>query len=261
MHLPAEDLIYIVSIASLIFLIAPCFLVLYVSFNNQKKKYAEEKMILRKAFEREISRVNIEVREQTMQAIGADLHDNIGQLLGLTALTLRSVELNNPLKAKEKINTVDQLISRSIFELRQVGKVIQGEQLVKNGIAKAIKHELFWIEKSGSFSVDLVCTEPINEYNSGKDLILFRLFQEILNNIIKHSEASHITVQLGYKNALLTLSVKDDGVGFSEVDPPDNKGMGLLNMERRAAIIGAQLSVNTGSGKGTEISVTVPYPL
>lgn len=262
MQIPAEDLIYLVSLASLIFLIAPLFLVLYVmSYNSRKKKDAEERMLLRKTFETELVRANMEVREQTMQSIGTELHDNIGQLLGLTSLTLRSVEIANPDKAKEKIEIVDGLISRSIAELRQLGKVIQGDQLLKNGIAKAIEYELDFMKSSGLFSISFINTADISDHSADKDLILFRLLQETLNNIIKHSLASGIVVNLMCENGILILSVRDNGVGFSsEKTVNGNTGMGLLNMQRRAAIIGAVVSVRSAPGEGTEVLITIPYP-
>jgi two-component system NarL family sensor kinase len=261
MQIPAKDLIYIISLSSLIFLIAPFFLVLFVfSYNKRKKENAQERLILQKTFESEMLKANMEVREQTMQTIGADLHDNIGQLLGLTSLTLRSVEMSNPVRAKEKINTVEELISKSISELRQLGKVIQGGELMKNGIAKAIEYELCWLEKSGTFSIDFINRTNIHEHNPDKDLILFRLLQEVLNNIIKHSGATHIMVSLQYENQVLTLTAKDNGVGFCKDVETEGNGMGLHNIQVRAALIGASVSMNTAPGEGTEVVITLPYP-
>src|ERR1700735_3414319 len=104
-----------------IFLIAPTFIVLYIFvYNRRKKKHIEEKAQL----EAEIIKTQYEVREQTMQTIGADLHDNIGQLLSLTSLTLNSIELDRPEKAELKINASIDLVLRSIKEMRLLGKLL-----------------------------------------------------------------------------------------------------------------------------------------
>lgn len=81
MQIPAETLILAITLGTLIFLIAPAFLLLYVnSYNDRKKRHAEERLRMQKSFEAEMLRAGMEMREQTMQTIGADLHDNVGQL-------------------------------------------------------------------------------------------------------------------------------------------------------------------------------------
>lgn len=261
MQIPAETLILIITIGSLIFLIAPAFLLLYVnSYNDRKKRDAEERLRMQKTFEAEMLRASIEVREQTMQTIGADLHDNVGQLLGLTALTLRSVDINNTEKASEKISTVDGLISKSIAELRQLGKVIEGDQLVSNGIVAAIEYEVAWLKNSGAFAVHFFNETGLSERNGDKDLILFRLLQEVLNNIVRHAKASVITIMLRSAGHQLELLVRDNGIGFNGETAGTGLGMGLQNMKKRAGVIGGELSVAAEPGHGTEVNITIPYP-
>ena len=100
-------------------------------------------------FDTELIKTQMEIREQTMQTIGADLHDNIGQLLSLTSLTLSSVGLDDKDKAREKIDAALDLTLKSIKEMRLLGKLRHGEQLIGLGLAEAIRQEINWIEKSG----------------------------------------------------------------------------------------------------------------
>src|ERR1700712_2438107 len=105
-----DDIKKIILILTLIFLIAPTFIVMFVIiYNQRKKRHIEEKELMKFTFEAELVKTQLEVQEQTMQTIGADLHDNIGQLLSLTSLTLNSIEVENQDKARQKIDAVIDL--------------------------------------------------------------------------------------------------------------------------------------------------------
>ena len=188
----------LILVATLIFLLAPLSIILYILvYNRRKIKHIEEKAQMKMTFDAEIVKTQLEVQEQTMQNIGADLHDNIGQLLSLSSLTLNSIELDDPEKARQKIDASIDLTGRSIKEMRLLGKLLQGDQLLGVGLSEAICHEINWVEKSGKYQVNYVRegeTPPIT--NLDKELILFRILQEVMNNIIKHSFATRINIKL-----------------------------------------------------------------
>jgi signal transduction histidine kinase len=213
-------------------------------------------------FQKELLKSQIEVQEQTMQTIGADLHDNIGQLLSLTSFTLKSINEDNIDSAIPKIGTVTQLIGRSIKELRLLGKLLHGEQLVNNGLNNAIAHEISWIEKSEKFKVNYQLTGEATAGNSAdKDLIIFRIIQEILNNIIKHSEADTINLSLCYEPLTLGLVVSDNGTGFDLQEIILSKdGMGLANINRRVSLLNGKAEIDSSIGNGTIIKIQIPYP-
>jgi len=221
----------------------------------------EEKAGMKLAFEAEIAKTQLEVQEQTMQTIGADLHDNIGQLLSLTSLTLNSVEVEHPKKAKEKVDAAIDLTLRSIKEMRLLGKLLQGDQLVVLGLPEAIRYEIAWMERSGKYKVTfLEDGDAPAAANHDKDLILFRILQEILNNIIKHAAATRIQIKLNFESPGLQLEVKDNGKGFTAESKDGQLGMGLNNIHKRAAIIGAEVSIASRPGKGTRVAIAVSYP-
>jgi two-component system NarL family sensor kinase len=258
-----KDITSLILITTLIFLIAPAFLLLYVFiYNSRKKKHIEEKAQMKLAFDNEIIKTQLEVQEQTMQTIGADLHDNIGQLLSLTSLTLNSVKLDDDVKARQKISSAIDLTSKSIKELRQLGKLLQGDQLIVMGLSEAVKQEINWIEKAGNYQVTYIQENELPAAcNSQKDLILFRILQEIFNNIIKHSKATQIIIKLGYRDLLVELQVTDNGAGFNEDEVTlGNKGSGLFNIQKRAQIVGGEVIISSKTGGGTFIDVYIPYP-
>lgn len=257
-----EKLKALIITATAIFMIAPIFILLYILlYNRRKKKYAEEKQQMQLTFEDEILRTQMEIQEQTMQTIGADLHDNIGQLLSLTALTLESIELNETEKARGKIISAIRLTTVSIEELRRLGKLIQGERLTALGLKEAIEQEISWLETSGRFKVTFHFNETLRgRGNNDTDLILFRIFQEIVSNIIKHAGAGSINIDCGDDNGQLILRVTDNGCGFDTDNlNKNNNGLGIFNIRKRVSILGGEVNIVSAKSRGTSTEIHIPY--
>lgn len=204
----------------------------------------------------------VEVQDQTMQSIATELHDNVGQLLSLTTLTLNSVNLSDEVKAQKKIENSLQLVNKSIKELRELAKLLHGEQLVENGLGHAIDQEISWLSKSGAYELQVNNTLSESDYTSpDKDLIILRLFQEIINNIIKHAQATDIHIDAQLKTGTLSLTVQENGVGFNPDEIKARKsGMGLNSIYKRIEMINGKLILNSAPGEGTSISIEIPYP-
>lgn len=260
MQISSKELIFLITLTTVIFLIAPLFLIIYVSLYNKKKaKHLEEKEVLRKTFELELLKSQIEVQEHLMETISSDLHDNIGQLLSLTSITLSSVKEENT--EQEKINTARELTLRAIKELRQLSKMMDGQELIKKNLGHAIAYELEWLKRGAAFEVSFTdLMTRTNPENASKELIVFRLFQEILSNIIRHAEANAITIILDQTEEFISLTVKDNGKGFLlEEKLHAGEGLGLSNLKKRAAMMDGTFTINSAPGAGTEIRVQIPY--
>lgn len=228
-------------------------------YNKKKAKHLEEKEALQKNFELELLKSQVEVQEQLMQNIASNLHDNIGQLLSLTSVTLSSISMENPQPGK--IETASDLTTRAIQELRQLSKMMNGQELIKKHLGHAISYELDWLSKGTEYKVQFTDnTSNANPDYADKELILFRLFQEILSNIIRHAQATEIIIILDQKPGLLSLNVKDNGKGFVlEEKMKDGGGMGLFNISKRAKMMNGTFHIESSPDAGTEISVSIPY--
>ncbi|MCJ8210443.1 ATP-binding protein [Mucilaginibacter sp. RS28] len=256
------DIRSLVLIATAIFLIAPVFLLAYVLFyNSRKKKHIEEKAQMKQAFETELIKAQAEVQEQTLQTIGADLHDNIGQLLSLISLNLNSIELTEDIaKAQKKIEASASLTLESIKELRLLGKLLHGDQLVINGLAASIEQLVLWISKADRFKVEYHVHGEAEEKNTAKDLIIFRIVQETVNNIVKHADASEIVIELTFLTDMVAVKISDNGVGFDVNSiTANNKGMGLHNIYKRAMMAGGRAEIRSVPGSGSYVNIFVPY--
>lgn len=261
MQISSKDFVFLIGLASVIFLIAPVSLIIYVAmYNNRKKRHEQETAWLKTSFENELLKSQMEVQEQTMQTLAGHLHDNIGQLLSLTVVTLSAIKPDDPLKLREKVDSASQLAKRAIKELRQLSRLIYGQELIRMGLAKAICFELDYLKTADLHAISFNSNYELpDERKSDKEIILFRIFQEILNNAVRHAEASAIDVVLQQDEQTLVMQIKDNGKGFVEEDViKDKKGMGLFNIRKRVALIGGEVSI--AAQNGTEIKIVIPYP-
>jgi len=255
-----QEIATIIALSTLVFLLAPAFLLVYISsYNRRKKHHITEKQTLQKEHESDLLKTQLEVQEQTMKTIAAELHDNIGQLLSLTSLTLGSITVSDEKTAK-KLDDSQQLVRRSIKELRQLANLLHGEKILETGLINAIIYEAEWLKKSGNYVVnfDNNIKEDPGQSNE-KDLILFRLLQEVINNIIKHSSATKISIILDHFEDNLLLSISDNGIGFV-LDEVKKNGMGLANLFRRTKLLQGEIEILSAIDKGTTVAIKVPYP-
>jgi signal transduction histidine kinase len=263
MPVPTNHIITQVIIITLIFLLVAAFLILYVLlYNKRKKKHNEEKERLRIEFEKELIKTQMEVQEQTLQTIASDIHDNIGQLLSLARLTLSTVDIpGHPIKAQEKVSTSLDLLTTSVKELRQLASVLHAENILSSGLESALESEITWISRSDKYKVFYnVIGKNEKKIDSKKEVIAFRLIQELFNNIIKHANASEIKIELLHHLDSIRLKIHDDGVGFNVEDKISNPtGLGVKNLYKRAGLIGGELIIESGKGNGTLAILTIPY--
>lgn len=260
MQILSKEVLFLITLTTSIFLIAPVFIIVYVSYYNKKKaKHLEEKEALKKTFELELLKSQFEVQEHTMETIATNLHDNIGQLLSLTSITLSSIKADS--LQEGKINAAGELVIRAIQELRQLSKIMSGKELIRKNLGHAIAFELDWLKKGTDYEVVFTdnTTQTIPQ-NADKELILFRLFQEIISNIIRHAEATRITIVINQTEDTLSLQVKDNGKGFvMEEKLQASDGMGLFNISKRAKMMEGTFSIDSVTGVGTDILVSIPY--
>lgn len=263
MQIQGNNIVLIIIIITCIFFVAALFMLFYVSiFIERKKRHREEKEKMQQQFETALIQTQIEVQEETRKHLASDLHDNIGQLLSLTNVTLASININDKEKAEQKLADTQNLVTKSIKELRQLSKIIHGEQLIQQGLIPTIEQEINWLQRNGHYTVELVHDiSGIETNNADKDLFLYRLLQESLNNTIKHSGADKITIQLHYANHIMQLSIRDNGTGFDAAEKMKQKsGLGLLNMQKRIDLLNGSMQIDSAQNKGTTISFIIPYP-
>jgi len=238
------------------FLLLGIFIIGFLFFYQKKRTaHIAEQDQLRSAFSQEILTTQIEVQEQTLGYISQELHDNIGQVLSFVKLNLGTTNTLTDEHKQRKINESRDLIAQVITDLRDLSKSLSFQQISQYGLVKAIQLEIERVNKSGLLKTDLRVTGEDYRLGEQRELLLFRIFQEALNNALKYSHALRLDVHLLYESELFNITIADDGIGFATDAPGRNSGAGLKNMETRAALIGATATLETSPGKGCVINI------
>ncbi len=252
-----SDVVLIALIVLFIFIIT-VFIVLFIFiYHRRQVKNLQEKKLLQSQHAQAILQTQLEIQEQTLNTVAQEIHDNIGQILGLAKLNLNNLIALQP--DTPKLTDTKDLVGKAINDLRNLTRSLHGGRIADLGLPDALEQELHTLQNTGQFTTQLQTTGKPYRLEAQHEMVLFRMVQEALHNAIKHSEATHINVALHYEPNQFKLMVSDDGKGFEPAAlAAAQKGIGLKSMENRATLIGAIFSINTAIGQGTSITVILP---
>ena len=256
--------IYIFTIIGIIlgFLLVG-FIIAMVFLNKRRQERQEQEMErVKDMYERGTLRSQLEIQENTLKSISQELHDNIGQMLSVVKLTLSALPIEKDHPSRELVSHSRQVLDKAIFDLSDLTKSLHTDRIADVGLAASIQFELLSVKNTGLIQAHFSVTgteEPLPEQ---KAIFLFRMFQEILNNILKHAQASQVNVSLSYlPDHGFVMKVEDNGVGFNVNEKRESasssKGVGLKSIFNRAKLIGADMTMESEPAKGTKITVSL----
>ena len=194
----------------------------------------------------------LDASEEERRRIARELHDEISQLL--TVVQLGIEPLSGPPGALDKVRA---LLTRTLHEIHRIIYDLRPSVLDDLGLATAISwHAQSHLEEAG-LSVSLAVDEGL-ELSPEVEICVFRIYQEIATNVLRHAAAEHVSVELFRDDGHLVLAVEDDGRGFE----PDEKhdGVGLVGMRERAGLVGGTLAIDSEPGEGARVRLDVPLP-
>jgi signal transduction histidine kinase len=246
----------IIAGTAVIIFLGGCIVFFVVIYKRRQAKYKQEKKNMETNFREELLNTQLEIREQTMKNISQEIHDNIGQTLSLVKLNLNTINLEKEDVAKDKIHSSKELVSKAIHDLRNLSRTLNTDFILSGGFLKAIETELSIVNHADTFQTALNIAGKTVEMDPKKELILFRIVQEAINNIIKHSNATAIMIDAVFDDSRFAITISDNGKGF-DTSSSLTDGSGLRNMSSRAALIGGIFDIQSGPG-GTKISVNLP---
>lgn len=240
------------------------FIVIFaVLFQRRQQRFRHEKEKLRQAYEHEIMQAQVETQRQTLQYVGEELHDHIGQLLTVVSYQLNGLE--DDLAQTPHQPTVQQstdLVAEIINSVRQLSKSLNSQTIERFGLVESIKVELERIQRTQRFTTHLQVVGTAYLINPQATTVLFRMIQESLNNAMKHSGGNVLTVRIHYAPATLILSIIDNGKGFSQAEVDGRalpqSGSGLANLKRRAALMGGTYQITGDTTEGTTVTIQLP---
>jgi PAS domain S-box-containing protein len=206
------------------------------------------------------------VREKERTAISRELHDELGQILTSIKMNLVMMgkELSNQLKGsnadyfENEISSMSELLDRSVKSVRKIITDLRPEVLVNLELIDALK----WQVDEFNDKPGIKCTFNHNcaeiKFNNDITTAVFRIIQEALTNVRRHSNAKAVNIDMFCDENNLTLSIKDDGIGMADFNDIKPKSFGLLGIRERAIILGGNLKIISNPDEGTELIVNVP---
>ncbi len=196
-------------------------------------------------------------QEEERSRLAKDLHDGLGGLLSGVKFSLSNMK-DNLIVTPDNMAVFNRsldMIDSSIKELRRVAHNMMPEMLVNFGLDEAIKDYCNSVNATKLLSVKYQSFNMDRRVDSSKEIIIYRIIQELLNNVLKHAGASEVLVQLIKEGDHLNILVEDDGKGFDPSILHNNKGAGWTNIRSRVDYLQGQLDINSAAGKGTSVTI------
>jgi len=254
--------VILIAIALALFLVG---FIVTMLFLYQRRQHRQEQQLTRMKdeYQQELLRSQLEIQETTFKTIAQELHDNIGQVLSVVKLSLSILPLEKDHAAYESVQASRQMLNKVIFDMGNLTKSMHTDRITQIGLVEAIRFDVDSIQRTGLLKVDFQVEGDEYRFEDQRSIFLFRMFQEMMNNILKHSKATQVIIAVNYSiDNKFVLKVEDNGVGF-DVDKKrttasSSSGIGLKSMTNRASLIGAQITVQSQPGKGTSIKVELP---
>lgn len=261
---PAQDLIVSTIVVSLLLSLLVGFMISF-AFLYQKRRfqYQREKSALREAYEREILQTQLEIQNDTLQRVGEELHDNLGQLLTLARLHLNQAgEAPDETRSKTSVKQANDVLKSAIQAVRTLSKTLDGGTVHEFGLVESLSLECERIRRMGTVQVEFRESGEMASLSPQAELVLFRMVQEVLNNALKHAEATALVVSVHGDQETFSLTITDTGKGF---DPAllvgktlAEGGSGLRNLHRRAELLGGTFTLHSQPGAGTRVEIRIP---
>lgn len=201
----------------------------------------------------------LEGQEKERARIARDLHDGLGNLLSTVKVTVANLGLKrNGHADTELFSSANNLIDEACREVRKISHEMMPQALEKLGLIRALEDLVQTADQMHGFNAAFNVYGQEKALDDATEMMLFRITQELLNNIIKYAQAEEVNVQLTYGEDWLNLTVEDDGVGFDTESVHAKEGLGLRSITFRAAHIGGQFEIESRQGKGSMASISVP---
>lgn len=252
-----EVIFFVIIFTSLLILLITFITLLVLRFKQKQRIHGQNLEQLKIVHLSELVHSRMEIQEQTLDKVSREIHDNIGQKLTLAKLNL-NVLMTPENKFHPEIHKTSSIIGCVISELRNLSRSLNSEIVLENGLLNALKTEANQLRKFGLYDVEIIIEGETYEVDAKTELLMFRITQEAVNNIIKHAEAKTIVFKLEYHPSEIQFTIMDDGKGF-QFDEIKNKGMGMINIEKRCMMMGAKHSIKSDSQTGTIINLKIPY--
>lgn len=196
--------------------------------------------------------------EKERERIARELHDGIGVLLSTASIHFSSVEEKADKETSEMLNKANKLLKDASKEVRQISHNMMPGVLSKFGLREAIEDLCEDVEEASNIKIGLSLTCGDSRLPENMEIMIYRVIQEMINNTIKHAEATKISLAIVRDINNITIDYRDDGKGFDEDKLPHGKNLGLSGIRSRIEYLGGSTALSSEPGKGTSYFISIP---
>jgi signal transduction histidine kinase len=207
----------------------------------------------------ELARQLISIQENTFRYISRELHDEFGQILTAIGAMLQRVNRRAStleMSFRSDLQEVQEIVQSTLDKVRTLSQVLHPVILEEAGLDAALKTHIPVFEKQTGIEIRYEALGTSAPMDQQVAIHVFRVLQEALNNVARHSKSAHAAVRLRYLPDAVVLEVEDDGVGFGNTR--ESHGMGLVSMRERADLVNGRLELLARDGGGALVRLTVP---
>jgi signal transduction histidine kinase len=246
-----EIVLAIISTTLLIFLLVAIIAIAFFISARQRLKQEMELAQTKLNFEKELRQVETEVTEQILSQFAQELHDNIGHIHTAMHYQIENQKIDNPQLA-DNFKPIEIYLSEATQQLRLLSRTLNNDYLGHIGLLSAMQLEIDRLKSLKRFEVHWQSVSGKSNLDKNQELMVFRIFQEIIQNALRHSAAKNLFISVNNRDDNFELSVKDDGRGFEfENMLISQKASGLRNILKRAKLAGMDVTVSSSPGTGS----------
>jgi two-component system NarL family sensor kinase len=229
-------------------------------YNRYKWKKEAELSAARMQHQELTAKAVIDTEERERRRIASDLHDGIGQMLSAAKMNMSAINNELHFTGREQQHFFDRtqdIIDECCREVRTISHQMMPNVLLKNGLVSAVREFVNKIDSS-RLKVNLHTHGVSERLDDTVETVLYRVIQECVNNVIKHSKADQLDIQIIRDNQEISVTVEDNGQGFDLKDVDTEEGIGLRNIRTRVEYLKGQVHFDSSPGRGTLVHVEIP---
>ena len=254
------EYILITIVFNFLFILFVAAIVSYIwQYKRKKREHTTAMKYQQDLHEKELLSMQLEMQQKTMEEIGIEIHDNVGQKLTLASLYIQNlIYENKKQESNENIENVNAIINESLSDLRQLSKTLTDDSVTTKSLVALLQNECLKVNKIKKCWFTYDSEIQASELNYLIKSMLLRITQEFIQNSLKHGQCKAIKLDIKVVSGSIEMQLSDDGIGFDT--KKNSLGIGLQNIKKRTEIIGGQFLL-TSTKAGTELTIKLPLNL
>jgi two-component system, NarL family, sensor kinase len=255
----------IILITPVMLMLAVGIIVFVVLYQRRMLQHQEQLRQLQSVKQQQLLEATLHAQEEERRRVARDLHDEVGAMLALIRLNLHQMVSGAETRDEKLLQNAQHLkqqLDEVLSSVRRISHDLMPVVLEKMGLAQALDALRRVLATSGQIELAISYNDKTKRLKPQHELLLYRMVQELLNNTIKHAQATQVSIDLQFTRTGTRLLYKDNGVGFDMAAMQQEKalsgGLGIMSLQSRAALLNGSISFTSAPGGGTTATISIP---